>query len=82
MPFQEFEADSIEQLLAQIKKAKIPNSQTEVTTSDDGKHYTCSTPITNVLVYRSQDLGDEQEYKDLVALYQYCPGCKNAVRVL
>lgn len=82
MPFQEFIADSLEQLLGQLKKAKIPDAHIEVTTSEDGKHYTCSKPMTNVLVYTSQDFGDEQEYKDLIALYQYCPDCKNAVRVL
>jgi hypothetical protein len=82
MPFQEFTAESLDHLLIQIKKARIPDSQIEVTSSEDGKHYTCSTPITNVLVYTSQNLGDDQEYKDLIALYQYCSGCKNAVRVL
>jgi hypothetical protein len=82
MPFQEFTATSVEHLLAELKKAKIPDARIEVSTSEDGRHYACSKPLVNVLVYTSHSLGEEQEYKDLLALYQYCPDCKNAVRVL
>ncbi len=82
MPFQEFTANSLEQLLAELKKAKIPNARIEVSTSEDSRHYACSKPLVNVLVYTSHSLGEEQEYKDLLALYQYCPDCKNAARVL
>jgi len=82
MPFQEFTANSLEQLLAELKKAKIPNARIEVSTSEDGRHYACSKQLMNVLVYTSHSLGEEQEYKDLLALYQYCPDCKNAARVL
>jgi hypothetical protein len=82
MPFQEFTAPSVENLLANLKKAKIPDARIEVSTSEDGRHYACSKPLVNVLVYTSRSIGEEQEYKDLLALYQYCPDCKNAVRVL
>jgi len=82
MPFQEFTASSVEHLLAELKNAKIANARIEVSTSEDGRHYACSKPLVNVLVYSSHSLGEEQEYKDLIALYQYCPDCKNAVRVL
>jgi len=82
MPFQEFTATSLEVLLAELKNAKIPNARIEVSTSEDGRHYACSTALVNVLVYTSNSLGEEQEYKDLLALYQYCPDCKNAARVL
>ena len=82
MPFQEFTASSVEHLLAELKNAEIANARIEVSTSEDGRHYACSKPLVNVLVYTSHSLGEEQEYKDLIALYQYCPDCKNAVRVL
>jgi len=82
MPFQEFKAASVDQLLSDLKKAKIPEARIEVSTSGDSRHYACSNSLLNILVYTSQSLGEEQEYKDLVALYQYCPDCKNAVRVL
>src|SRR5437879_9735376 len=70
MPFQEFTANSLEQLLAELKKAKIPNARIELSTSEDGRHYACSKPLVNVLVYTSHSLGEEQKYKDILALYQ------------
>src|SRR2546425_13212737 len=82
MPFQEFTATSVEHLLAELKKAKIPDARIEVSTSEDGRHYACSKPLVYVLIYTSHSLGEEQEYKDLIALNQYCLDCKNAVRVL
>src|SRR5207244_9408045 len=78
MPFQEFTANSLEQLLAELKKAKIPNARIEVSTSENGRHYACSKPLVNVLVYTSHSLREEKEYKDLLALYQYYPECNNA----
>jgi len=82
MPFQEFEAETLENLLEKLRSARIPDSQIEVADSEDGRHYACAKPLANVLVYTSHILGGEQEFKDLIALYQYCPDCKTAVRVL
>ena len=82
LPFQEFTADSLDILLGQLKKADIADARIEVSSSEDGRHYACSKPLTNILVYTSRNIGEEQDYKDLIALYQYCSDCKNAVRVL
>ncbi len=82
MPFQEFTADSLDILLGQLKEADIADARIEVSSSEDGRHYACSKPLTNILVYTSRNIGEEQDYKDLIALYQYCSDCKNAVRVL
>jgi|SRR5712664_1343940 len=82
MPFQEFTAKSLDDLLAELKKAEIADASVEVSSSEDGKHYACSAPLSNILVYVSRSIGEEQDYKDLIALYQYCSDCKNAVRVL
>jgi hypothetical protein len=82
LPFQEFKSSSLERLLTDLKNVKIPHSQIEVSSSEDARHYACSKPLVNILMYTSNSLGRDQEYKDLIALYQYCPGCKNATRVL
>ena len=82
MPFQEFSVESLERLLAQLKKAKLPNAKIEVSPSEDARHCTCSSSLVHVLVYTSHSISDEHEFKDLLALYQYCSDCKNAVRVL
>jgi len=81
LPFQEFTASSLEALLNLLKKARIKDSEIEVSTSDESQHTTCSKPLFHVLVMTAKDTGIG-EYKDLAALYQYCPECHQAVRVL
>ncbi len=81
LPFQEFTASSLEALLNLLKKARIKDSQIEVSTSEESQHTTCTKPLVQVLVMTAKDTG-VGEYKDLAALYQYCPECQCAVRVL
>jgi len=82
MPFQEFTANTLDQLLEELKNAKIPTHESRCPRLRMVVTMLVSKPLVNVLVYTSHSLGEEQEYKDLLALYQYCPDCKNAVRVL
>lgn len=81
LPFQEFTVASLEALLNLLRKARIRDSEIEVSTSEEGQHTTCSKPLMHVLVTTGRGVGEGQ-YKDLAALYQYCPGCGVAVRVL
>ena len=81
LPFQEFTASSVEALLNLLKKAKIKDSEIEVSTSEESQHTACSVPLVHVLVMTPQGEG-AGEHKDLAALYQYCPECHAAVRVL
>jgi hypothetical protein len=81
LPFQEFTALSLEALLTLLKKAKIKDSEIEVSSSEESQHTTCSKPLIHVLVMTAKGSGPA-EYKDLAALYQYCPQCQTAVRVL
>jgi len=81
LPFQEFAVSSLEALLGLLKKARIKDSEIEVSTSDESQHTTCSKPLVHVLVMTERGSGSA-EYKDLAALYQYCPECGTAVRVL
>jgi len=81
LPFQEFTVPTLDGLLNMLKKARIKNSEIEVSTSEEGQHTTCSKPLVHVLVMSARNVGGDV-YRDLCALYQYCPGCGNAVRVL
>jgi hypothetical protein len=81
LPFQEFTAPSLESLLGLLKKGKIKNSEIEVSSSEESQHTACSKPLYHVLVMTAKGEG-EGEFRDLVALYQYCPDCRMAVRVL
>ena len=81
LPFQEFTAQSLEALLNVLKRAKIPNSEIEVSTSDESQHTACSKPLVHILVTITKQ-ADAGELRDLAALYQYCPECHQGVRVL
>ena len=64
-----------------LKKARIKDSEIEVSTSEEAQHTTCSKSLIHVMVMTARGEGEGQ-YRDLAALYQYCPGCGSAVRVL
>ena len=81
LPFQEFTVSSLEALLNILRKARIKDSEIEVSTSEESQHTMCSKPIMHVLVMTDKGEG-AGEHKDLAALYQYCPGCGITVRVL
>lgn len=81
LPFQEFKVSSLDSLLSILKKARIKDSEIEVSSTEEGRHTTCSKPLLHVLVMTARNVGGG-EYRDLAALYQYCPGCGNAVRIL
>jgi hypothetical protein len=81
LPFQEFTAASLESLLSLLKKARIKDSEIEVSTSEESQHTACSVPLVHILVMTAKGDGDTS-YRDLAALYQYCPICRQAVRVL
>ena len=81
LPFQEFNVPTLEVLLSLLKKAKIKDSEIEVSTSEETQHTTCSKPLVHILVMTPKGV-DEGQHRDLAALYQYCPGCGSAFRVL
>lgn len=81
LPFQEFTAQSLEALLNLLKKARIRDSEIEVSTSEESQHTTCSKPLFHILVMTAKTT-DAGELRDLAALYQYCPECHQGVRVL
>lgn len=81
LPFQEFTAASLESLVNLLKEAKIKGSEIEVSDSAESQHTTCTKTLIHVMVMTAKGEA-EAEYKDLAALYQYCPECHLAVRVL
>ena len=81
LPFQEFRVPSLEGLINLLKKAKIVDSEIEVSSSEEAQHPACSKPLVHVLIMTARNVAGG-EYRDLKALYQYCPGCGNAVRIL
>ena len=75
-PFHEFQIARIEDLVSQLEK---DGEGIDVLTVGGVLHLTCGKPLENILV--QTDVAKHVP-GDLLAVYQYCKGCKIAVRVL
>jgi len=74
--FQEFPVASIEDLVNQLER---DGEGIDVLTVGGVLHLACGKPLDNVLV---QTDAVKHVPGDLLSVYQYCKGCKIAVRVL
>jgi len=74
--FQEFPVPTIEELLNQLEKV---GEGVDVLTVGGVLHLGCGNPLDNILV---QTDAIKHVPGDLLAIYQYCKGCKVAIRVL
>jgi len=74
--FQEFPVATIEELANQLER---DGEGIDVLTVGGVLHLACGNPLENVLV---QTDAIKHVPGDLLAVYQYCKGCKVAVRVL
>jgi hypothetical protein len=75
-PFQEFPVLTLDELVQQLEAV---GQGIDVLTIDGVPHSVCGKPLSNILV---QTDAVKHLPGDLLAIYQYCEGCKVAVRVL
>ena len=75
-PFQEFLVPTLDELVQQLETA---GQGIDVLTIEGVPHLVCGKPFANILV---QTDAVKHLPGDLLAIYQYCEGCKVAVRVL
>jgi hypothetical protein len=75
-PFQEFPVGTLDELVKQLETA---GQGIDVLTIEGVPHLVCGRPLANILV---QTDAVKHLPGDLLAVYQYCQGCKVAVRVL
>jgi hypothetical protein len=75
-PFQEFPVASLDEL---VKQLETTGQGIDVLTIDGVPHLVCGRTLANILV---QTDAVKHVPGDLLAIYQYCQGCKVAVRVL
>ncbi len=78
-PFKEFKVARTEDLLQQLERLEPKGSKVEASIQEDTTHVSCMQPLTNILIHT---LDAEMGKRDIHILYQYCPHCKVAVRVL
>jgi hypothetical protein len=75
-PFQEFPVATLDELVIQLEKT---GQEIDVLTVEGVPHLICGKPLANILV---QTDAVKHVPGDLLAIYQYCQGCKIAIRVL
>lgn len=79
VPFEEFSLRKVEELVALLERSKPKDSKVEVTPMEDSHHAPCMQEMTSIMVH---DIGNPNGNPQIYAMYQYCPQCKTAVRVL
>ena len=79
MPFEEFPLKEVDQLVHELEKTKPAGSTVIATPMEDSHHSPCFTEMIAVMVHTA---GGENQPGEIHSIYQYCPVCKIAVRVL
>ena len=79
VPFEEFSVKELDYLVRQLEKAKPEGATVEVSAMEDSHHSPCLQEMQAVVV---QSVGPEGQPVETYFMYQYCPACKLAVRVL
>ena len=75
-PFQEFPVLTLDDL---VKQLETEGQGIDVLTISGVPHLVCGKPLANILV---QTDAAKHVPGDLLAIYQYCQGCRTAIRVL
>jgi len=79
VPFEEFPLKEVDQLARELDKAKPDGSTVIVTPMEDSHHSPCLKEMIAVMVHTP---GKDDQPGEIHSIYQYCPECKIAVRVL
>ncbi len=79
VPFEEFTLKKVDELVAKLERVKPKNSKVDVSPMEDSHHAPCMREMTAVMVH-DIDQGDSRP--NIYALYEYCPTCETAIRVL
>jgi hypothetical protein len=79
VPFQEFSLNEVDQLVRELDKVKPAGSVVMVTPMEDSHHSPCLKEMMAVMVTTT---GNDDQPGEIHSIYQYCPHCKIAVRVL
>ncbi len=79
MPFEEFSVKDLDQLVRELEKAKPAGAIVEVSAMEDSHHSPCLQEMQAIVV---QSVDPEGRPVQTYFMYQYCPVCMLAVRVL
>ncbi len=79
VPFEEFSVKELDRLVSELEKTKPPGATVELSAMEGSHHSPCMEEMQAVVV---QTVAPEGQSVHTVSMYQYCPKCKIAVRVL
>ena len=78
-PFEEFTVKTVELLVNSLEKSKPEGAMVELSAMEDSHHSPCMSEMQAIVV---QTVAAEGQPIHTFSMYQYCPVCKSAVRVL
>lgn len=79
MPFDEFPLRRSEDLVVELEKEMPEGAKVEVTPMEESHHSPCMQEMTAIMVH---DVEEGKEASEIFTIYQFCPTCHIAVRVL
>jgi hypothetical protein len=79
MPFEEFTVKDIDHLVKDLEKTKPADAVIDVSAMEGSNHSPCMQEMQAIVV---QSVDTEGQPVQTYFMYQYCPACKLAVRVL
>ena len=79
MPFDEFPLKKSEDLVVELEKTMPEGAKVEVTPMEESHHSPCMQEMTAIMVH---NIIEGRESPDIFTIYQFCPTCHIAVRVL
>ena len=78
-PFEEFTLKKAEELIAKLERVKPKNAKVDVTPMEDSHHAPCMREMTAIMMH---DIDEGDARPNIYALYEFCPTCEIAIRVL
>ncbi len=79
IPFEEFPVPELDDLLHHLEEVKPSSWVIEVSDLNETQHVDCMQPLVHVLVHSTEE---SPAPVTMGIIYQWCPSCKVAVRVL
>ena len=79
MPFDEFPLKKSEDLVVELERTMPDGAKVEVSPMEESHHSPCMQEMTAIMVH---NIMEGRESPDIFTIYQFCPTCHIAVRVL
>ena len=79
VPFDEFSVKKAEALVVELERNMPEGAKVEVAPMEESRHSPCMQEMTAIMVH---DIEEGKDSAEIYSIYQFCPACRVAVRVL